>query len=113
MLFLCICGAGCLGILGIISPFLQKIIASSHDKPYSEDTEPINNDCFICLERISNEVVATCNHSFCGKDSFIKDSALPIIYGPTKTAQLTVQPAEKRSLFSLGDSKPTQSSRNK
>jgi hypothetical protein len=40
--------------LGIVSPFIQKIIASSHDNPYSEENEPINNDCFICLEKISN-----------------------------------------------------------
>jgi len=49
MLFLCICGASFLGIFGLVSPFIVKVLARSHDQPYSEDSQPINNECFICL----------------------------------------------------------------
>ena len=66
-IFLFLCLGGILGFLKFINPLLTRLVSSNHDRTYSSDTEPINAECFICLERITNEVVASCNHSYCGK----------------------------------------------
>ena len=40
LFFVCLCALGCCGMLGLITPFLGKLLSSSHDKPF--DGEPIN-----------------------------------------------------------------------
>lgn len=80
LLFVCVCVGGMMGILGLVAPFLLKILSFGFDKRYSEENQPINNECFICLEKISDEVVATCNHSYCGIYHLTKVNALHNIF---------------------------------
>jgi hypothetical protein len=71
LLFLCLCVGGILGILNFAKKCIVKNLSISHDQIYSSEAQPINEECFICLDKIANEVVATCNHSFCGTTSLI------------------------------------------
>ena len=61
----------CMSCLGLAIPaknFLLKMGRKSHDRQFEESSanQPLNTDCYICLERVKNEVVATCSHSYCG-----------------------------------------------
>jgi hypothetical protein len=102
LLLVCLCAASCMGVLGFITPFLLKIISVFHDKPYTGEQDPINNECFICIEKIQNEVVATCNHSFCGTIVITQVNASLAISKPISIDQSTVQPAEKKFWYFLG-----------
>lgn len=99
LMLICLCAVSCMGMLGFITPFLLKVVSIFHDQPYTEEQDPINNECFICIEKIQNEVVATCNHSFCGIRQLTQDSALRAIFRPTPIAPLIVQPAGRKCLF--------------
>lgn len=96
LLLICLCAVSCMGMLGFVTPFLLKVVSVFHDKPYTEEQDPINNECFICIEKIQNEVVATCNHSFCGNCQLIQESALHAIFRPTPIARLIAQPAGRK-----------------
>lgn len=103
LFFVCICAAGCFGMLGLITPFLGKLLSSSHDKPF-DGGEPINTECFICMDKIVDEVVATCNHSFCGTSPFTQVNASHDTSKPTPTDRLTARPAVRKSSSSSEDS---------
>ena len=96
LLFVCICAAGCFGMLGLITPFLGRLLSSSHDKPF-DGADPINSECFICMDKIVDEVVATCNHSFCGNPPLTQASASPGTSKPTQTDPSIVLPAGRKS----------------
>lgn len=105
LLLICLCAVSCMGMLGFITPFLLKVVSVFHDKPYTEEQDPINNECFICIEKIQNEVVATCNHSFCGTCQLIQDSALHAISRRTSITRLIVQRVGRKCSFFFEDSK--------
>lgn len=85
LLFLCLCIGSILGILNFAKKCIINKLSLSHDQIYSSQSQPINDECFICLDKISNEVVATCNHSFCGKLSLTQANASLAISKATKT----------------------------
>ena len=89
--------AGFMGFLRFVTPSIIKFTSSYHDKPFDSDQVPINKECFICLERINNEVVASCNHSFCGIDIIIKLNASSNISKPIAIPRLIVLHVENQS----------------
>lgn len=67
----------CLGLTGSAKNLLVRFGSRSYDRQFEEQShrQPSNTDCFICLERVKNEVVATCSHSYCGKNLVIQPNA--------------------------------------
>lgn len=105
LLFLCLCVGGLLGVLNFAKKCIVNKLSISHDQIYSAQCEPINDECFICLDAITNEVVATCNHSFCGTPSPIQASALPTTFKAMTTPTSIAQLAERRSWYYFAGSK--------
>jgi hypothetical protein len=95
-LFLCICISGVLGVLKFFTPFLSRAVADQHDQIYRAQADPINSDCYFCLERVSNEVVTTCNHSFCGTLLLSQGTASSSTSEPMGTGPSTAPPAVRK-----------------
>ena len=59
----------CCGLTSVIKKILGKLNLHKYDNYHSADVERINRDCYICMENIQNEVLATCNHGYCGNST--------------------------------------------
>lgn len=67
MLLCCLACMSLFGVTGYAKGLVRKYSSQSYDRQFQAGPNvPLNTDCYICLERVKCEVVATCNHSFCG-----------------------------------------------
>ena len=67
LLTCCCCAIGSAGAYRMVQPLLRSLLHKKHDHAYSREEAPLNSECYICLEKPKDEVVTTCNHSFCGR----------------------------------------------
>jgi hypothetical protein len=58
---------GWFGLNGKVKAFVNKYLSRSFDREFRNPNQvAINTECYICLQRVRQPAVATCNHGFCG-----------------------------------------------
>lgn len=105
-LLCCLTCLSCLGVTGLFKTIINKLSWSSFDHRFTGEMNTLNDECFICLERIKNEVTATCQHAYCGNFTFTKPNVLSTIFNQSPMRSFNALPVGKISVFYLGDLMP-------